>query len=158
MKKLVYKITVVLTLLVIAGCGAGKLCLVEEAQDSVICSISGKMNISPEALSQTLILANVANLEASTYTADRAYKFLETAKNGLIEKQASGITYGDVVNFLLKEYNLLPARIQAIFILIDPFKDIVSFDAYVNKLLTPYDIKMLIAHIEKQEAIVNLYM
>lgn len=153
----------VLGLCFMSACGTtSNICGVPEAQNSVICQVSKKINVSPENLSKVLLIANVAMLESESKdpnktVAKEAYSFVTKAKAKL-ESIVGDLTYGDVVNYLLNTYKILPARVQAIFVVIDPLQDVVNQNIYFNKVLSSYDIQLLIRHLNKQEIIIKAYM
>jgi amino acid permease len=131
-----------------------------EGENSVICAVTRSANVSPENLSKTLIVTNFAALEADVYTAREAMDFVLKAEAGLLEAQKLNktLTYGDVVNYLITEYSGVSQRAQAVFTVVDPLSSLVSMDAQMPQILSDFDIDLLLRHLSKQKAIINLYL
>src|SRR4030042_144288 len=121
---------------------------IPEGQVSVICALAGKMDTSPEAISQILQVANFVALEKSLYKAVEAQEFVEEIIDDLKNIKANTITYTEAVNYVNKKYNILSKEIKAVFIIINP-ADLATREIKIP--LSEYDINLLIGHLEKQK-------
>jgi len=59
------------------------------------------------------------------------------------------------VNYVNKKYNILSKEVQAVFIIINP-ADLATKEIKIP--LSEYDINLLIGHLEKQKAIIEVYL
>ena len=151
------KITMIcLILMVMSGCASNSmLCTVPEATDSVICNLSTKLKTTPGVISQTLQVANLGALEANIYTARQADKFIDTLIADIQGIKGKEITYLDAVNYINDKFNVLPPRIQAVFIIINP----AGLASQTIKMpLTNYDFELLLRHLQKQKDIIKMYL
>jgi hypothetical protein len=157
-----FKFTIMLLiisiLLTLMGCGTtGTICQnVPTGQTSVICTLSTKLNTSPEAISQILQIANVAALDKSLYTAQQADAFLDGVITDLKQIKSNGqsISYVQAIDYLNKKYAILPKEVQAAMIIMNP----ASLSTQEIKLpLCEYDIDLLISHCKKQLQIVQIF-
>lgn len=126
-------------------------------QSSIICDAAKEIGISPESLSQVLILANMAALEADVYIANEAYIFIENAEKALRASQTD-VTYGQVISYLLREYSGLSPAAQGVFAVIDPLQGLVNMEEYAPKLLSEYDVSLLLRHLSKQKSVIRAYL
>jgi len=156
MKKLIPLIAI----LFLVGCATGNICNKVPEGESVICDATDSIGVSPESLSNILVIVNVAALEKSIWTAREAMEFVEEAEKLLKEakKWNNLITYGDVVDYLLRAYSGLSPRVQAVFVVIDPLTSLTSIEYQMPQFLSEFDIDMLLAHLDKQKYIISLYL
>lgn len=150
-------IMILLAIVFMSGCSTkSPICSIPEADNSVVCKLSEKIGTSPEAISKTLKIGNVAALEFKLYEAREAERFI----NKVIDKieyrrrQGSEITYREAVEYVRKLYKGLSPRVQAAFEIINP--DILS-QKLVDIKLTDHDFNMLLKHLNEQKVIVQLY-
>lgn len=149
---------VLLVMFLISACGGtSMLCSVPEAENSVICSLSKEINTTPEMISQTLMVANIAAMEADAYTARRADKFI----NGLIteisdvRKLGKEVSYLDVVNYIQTKFDVLPVRVQTLFVVVNPAG---LYEQRITIPLTDYDFELILRHLQRQKNILKAYM
>ena len=152
------RIIIVLALLLFMGCSAtSNLCTVPEANNSVVCDLSAKLHITPEMISQSLLIANFGALEVDLYTAQQADKFVNNLIGQIEKFKASGntYTYAQAISFINSQYNLLPKKIQAVFVIIDP-AGLASQN--ITLPLTNYDFDLFLRHLNKQKQIISIYL
>jgi len=143
----------------VGACATSQICeTVPEGQTSVICEASQEVGVSPESLSQVLIITNIATLEANVYTAQEALEFIEGCERALSFVNWSTLTYGEVVDYLLSEYANLPPQVQAVFIVVDPLSSMTQIDRQLPNILSEFDIDLILTHLEKQKTIVKIYL
>jgi len=143
-------------MILIACATSGTICQdIPEGQNSVICMLADKMGTSPEAMSQILQVANFVALEKSLYRAVEAQEFVDEIIRDLKGIKENTITYTEAVNYVNKKYNILSKEVQAVFIIINP-ADLATKEIKIP--LSEYDINLLIGHLEKQKAIIEVYL
>jgi len=143
----------------LTGCGLGtsNLCVGPKAEDSIVCKLADRLHTTPEVMSQSLIVANFGALEADLYTASQAEKFLDEIQADLEKLKETGkeVTYTEIIKYMNSKYNLLPKKVQAVFVLIDP----AGLTGQSIKIpLSAYDIDLLLTHIEKQKQLIVIYL
>lgn len=149
-------LTMLLICLCICACSTtSNLCPAPDGQASVICSLSGQMNTSPEAISTTLQVANVMALEKSLYKAQEAEEFIDNIIQDLKNIKGKSITYAEALDYINDKFKVLSPEIQAVFIIVDP-AGLATKEIKIP--LSDYDINLLIKHLEKQKQIVQVYM
>lgn len=140
------------------GCAPGNVCMnVPDGQDSVICALADEMATSPEAMSMILQIANVGALETSVYTAKEANEFIAGILTDLkdIKARDGKITYIEAIEYINKKFDLLPAKAQAAFLIVNP-ADLTTYK--ITLPLSDFDIGLIIRHLEQQAAIVRVYL
>lgn len=142
----------------ISACATtSQICLVPEAQNSVVCELSGKLRTTPEIISQSLQVANFGALEANIYTAKSADKFLDEIivdiKN--IQEMGKQISYLDAINYIDGKFKLLPSRVKAVFVLMNPAG---LASQGIKQPLTDYDFELILRHLQKQKDLVKVYL
>ena len=143
---------------VMLGCSTkSMLCDIPEAENSVICALSQKMNTTPEMISQSLLVANFGALEADLYTAQKANEFVDKIINDIGELRALGrtITYIGAINYIDGKFKVLPDKVEAVFVLINPAG---LADKNIRMPLTDYDFELLLRHLNKQKQIIQAYL
>jgi hypothetical protein len=154
-----YALTMIVCwIMLFAGCGTkSMLCDVPEAENSVICKLSQKMNTTPGIISQSLLVANFGALEADLYTAQKANEFIDKIINDIEELRALGrtITYIGAINYIDGKYKVLPDKIKAVFVLINPAG---LADKNIKMPLTDYDFELILRHLNKQKQIIQVYL
>ncbi len=130
---------------------------IPDGQTSVICQISEKVNVTPEAVSGVLKIANLAGVASKTYTVSQALAFIDRMEIILKDVQISGITYADFVIFITKEYNALPPEVQALFVILEDFKLIDIPEIQLVKL-TDYDFGMISRHFAAQRKVLMPFL
>ena len=156
--KFIFILSMLIVLFILPGCGTGSmLCNVPEAENSVVCKIAEKAHTTPEVISQTLLVGNLAALEGDIYTARAADKFVDNIISDLEKVKASGgkITYMQAVEYIDKKFNLLSPKAQAAFVIIDTNN---LAGQAIEVPLTGYDIDLLLAHLKKQKAVIAAYL
>lgn len=158
MKKLFKTLLTTIPLMIILNaCGGGQICKNELYTDTVICDIADRTNISPEAMSQILIVANVTAIEIDAYTADEAKQFILSSIDKLDNLNGVSITYGQVVKYILAKYSGLSPAAQALFIVINPLGTYLDQDEMIDISLKQGDIDLLKQHLTKQLGYVELF-
>ena len=139
------------------GCSTtGTICQnVPTGQTSVICTLSTKLNTSPEAMSQVLQIANVAALEKSLYTAQQANAFIDQIIMDVEAYKGKTITYAQAVKYLNDKFNILSPQVQAVFIIMNP-ADLAAKEITIP--LSDYDVNLILKHLAKQKALVGFYL
>lgn len=140
------------------GGGVSPVCLnIPEGEKSVICELANEMNTTPEALSQILQVANFGALESDVYNAQEANKFVDGIITDLkgIQETGNVITFMQAITYLNKKFDLLPTKIQVLFVIINP-DNLVNYQ--INIPLSNYDIILLIKHLNKQKQIIQVYL
>lgn len=148
---------VILVLVMFTGCGTKRpLCSLPEADGSVICKLSKKINTTPEAISNTLKIANAGGLAFDVYEADEADGFIDKIIEKIEQARAMGreISYREAVEFIRGEYNQLSPAVQAVFEIVDP--DILSKNL-VDMFLTDFDFEQLLSHLYEQKKVVAVF-
>jgi len=132
---------------------------VPEGQTSVICTLAGKMGTTPENISMTLQVVNMASLEKNLYTAQEANKFVDVVIADLEKVKASKgkivVSYLDAVNYVNAKYKLLSSATQAAFIIIAPSA---LTEQEIKIPLSEYDIDLLLKHLAKQKILISVYI
>lgn len=158
MRPRIFNYIVILFCLIMAGCGTKSvICDVPEAQNSVICALSQKMNTSPEMISQSLLVANFGALEADLYTARQANEFVDRIINDIEELRALGktISYIGAINYIDGKLKALPVKVKAVFVMVNP---VGLADKNIKMPLTDYDFELLLRHLNKQKQIIQVYL
>ena len=131
---------------------------VPDGETSVICLLSDFIGESPESISTTLKVGNLALIEQA-YTAQQAYDFVQNLKKKAIEFRDIGdITWDTFANYLMTKYKLLPVKVQMAFVLA---KDYIEVDEpFVFEVpMSRYDWdEGIINHLDKQLEIISLFM
>ena len=155
-------------LMVCSGCGvinlktkdSGQACAnIPEGSYSVICEISHKMGQEPEDIASVLKLANLTSLTTDVYAAAEAKAFIadvrEYVKNA--RKLSEGLTYSELVQWVVAKYNLLPKKTQALIIVL---KDYACIDdgEISAKVFSDYDFTMVDSHLDEQEQIADVFL
>ena len=156
-KKELQVLSVLFVLVMFAGCGTtSMLCSVPEADGSVICELSKKINTTPEAISQSLKIANAGAMELDVYDAYEAEKFVDKIISEIQEVQKMGkeVSYREAIEYIRGIYSKLPERVQLIFEIASP--DMLSQNL-IEIPLTDYDFKLLLDHLNNQKNIINMY-
>ena len=149
----------ILLILIFTGCAMFKsnICQnIPEGQTSVICQLALATKVSPENMSITLQIANMAALEKNLYTAKEAGKFIDSIIIDLKNYKTSEITisYYQAIDYLNKKFKLLSPQAQVAFIIINPG----ALSEYkIDSPLSSYDIDLIINHLVKERAIVSAY-
>lgn len=153
--KLTTLLLIISILALLAGCATTSNYCPHEG--SAICTLSEKLNTSPESISQVLQIANVAALEKSLYTAQQADLFIDAIMADLKKVKAEGvsISYVDALKYVSDKFDLLSPSAQAAFIIMNP-ADLATQE--INIPLSEYDIDLLIKHLKKQKALVKVYL
>ena len=149
---------ILLVLFVAAGCATTgiqkpSVCdTIPEGQTSVICELAGKVGQRVETVAGILKLSNVACLAAKLYTVQEAQDFIDdTIKNLLaIQQGGGGLTYLTAVQYIANQLKLLTPEAQLLFIVL---KDFMYFDFGEERLLSDFDIGLLLKHLNDQRAI-----
>jgi hypothetical protein len=149
--KVFIRFIMILWVMVLAGCGTkSMLCSVPEADGSVICKLSEKMNTSPEVISKTLKITNAGALAMGVYEAKEAEEFIDDIIDEIETVRAEGlnITYGDAIDYIQKKYKKLPVKVQVLFAILDPellSKNIIEIP------LNDYDLDLVLRHLRAQK-------
>jgi len=152
------KALIIMILILMAGCATNsQLCTVPEAQNSVVCELSTKLHTTPEMISQTLLVANMGALEADVYTAQQANKFVDDLISEIenFRKLGKTISYIDAIRYIDSKFKILPARVQAVFVIMNPAG---LSDQVINLPLTDYDFDLLLRHLNKEKQIISVYL
>lgn len=151
-------IMVFMLILILSACGSkSMLCSVPEAENSVVCELSKKMNTTPEMISQTLMVANIGAMEADAYTAKRANVFVDKiiAEISEVRKLGKSVSYLDAINYIQTKFDVLPRKVQTLFVIVNPAG---LYDQNITIPLTDYDYELLLRHLQKQKDILKAYM
>ena len=155
------KVLAVLAVLAMAGCATininkPSVCDKPEAQDSVICELAGHVGQTPETVAGILKISNIAALAGNLYTAQEAEAFIDEAIEHLIFfKDMDTLTYVQVVKYTLQKLSLLSPEAMALFVILDGFT---SYDFGEVRLLTDFDIDMLVKHLNDQKLILAPFL
>jgi hypothetical protein len=137
---------ILIMILVLVGCSSkSMLCDIKiepKAADSTICKVSEKAHVTPENASKIISIINYAALAKNEYTAKEAMKFIEDSRAKL-EEYKDGLSYGDVVNYILKRYDILPVEVKAVFMFSNPLENLFGAKYFYKDILSDYDIEML---------------
>ena len=130
---------------------------IPEGQTSVICDLAEKVGQSPETVAGILKLGNVAALAGHLYTAHEASLFIDEAINQLEFNSASGrgMTYKSVAQYLLATFSMLSPEAQALFIVLEDF---INYDFEETRLLSDFDIGLLLKHLRDQKALIAPFL
>lgn len=157
MKKLLSVLSI-LVIMLLTGCATtSQLCLVPEAENSVICKLSKKVKTTPEAISQTLKVANIIAMETNVYTAQQADKFIDRLIEEVQNMQNLGseVTYMNIVKYIDGEFSLLPPKVQVVF-------EVMNTEGLLSQTiempLTQYDFELLLRHLQKQKELIKIYL
>jgi hypothetical protein len=158
--KMFYLFMILISALVVflIGCATkSNLCPAPEGEISAICQIAQKMNTSPEAISQILLISNMAALDEELYTAQEAKTFVETILKDIDKIQADGtsITYLQAIDYVNKKFKLLSPKAQACFVILNPV-DLAEKEIKIP--LSEYDLGLVKRHLKKQLQIINVYL
>lgn len=143
--------------LLLVGCGAkSMLCSVPEADGSVICKLAEKINTTPEAISQSLKIANAGGLALKVYEAQEAEKFIRDIIAEVEKYQAMGteISYKEAIDYIIEKKKGLSLKVQAIFTVIDPA---VLSQNIIDMPLKGYDFKLFLDHLYAQLRVVAIF-
>jgi len=119
------------------------------AGDSVICDLSERVGQPVETVAGILKLSNVAALAADLYTAQQANKFIDKTI-GYLKTTSVDLTYVSAVQYVLTTLSMMTPEAQAVFIILDDF---VNVDFGSVRLLSEFDIGLLLKHLNDQKLI-----
>ena len=130
---------------------------IPEGQTSVICDLSSQVGQSPETVAGILKLGNVAGLAGHLYTAQEASLFIDITIDHLkfIQANGGGLTYMSAVQYILNSLSIMSPEAQAVFIILEDF---MNFDFGEIRLLSDFDIGLLIKHLNDQKAIITPFV
>ena len=125
---------------------------IPEGQTSVICDLSAQVGQPPETVAGILKIANIGALSGHLYTAQQAALFIDEAIGFLeiIQENNSELTYMVVVQYILQKLEIMPPEVQAIFVVLEDF---MHYDFGGIRILSPFDIDLLLKHLHDQKAI-----
>lgn len=142
-----------------AGCltTTSTLCEPPNNETSVICVLSEKMNITPEILSQTLLIANLGAIEGDLYSAQEGMEFLDKLieEIGDVKDLGNEVTYIEAIQYIDSKFKVLPDRVKIIFVIINP-AGLTSNTITIP--LSNHDWNMIMEHLYKQRSILQLYL
>lgn len=129
---------------------------IPDGEASVICEVAATMGVTPEAVSNFILLANTTGLVTEAYTAAEADAVLDTVEKFVKEGQGSGLTYSGLIQAALAYHGTLTPKMQATFIVMQEFMEVPEVPG--GKILTGYDYKLIFAALEKQRRVVAPFL
>jgi hypothetical protein len=157
MKRLNVLFILLAFVILIQGCATtSQLCTVPEAQNSVICELSGKLKTTPEMISKSLRVANFGALTADIYTPPKADAFVDQIIADVkgIQKKGGKISYIEIINYIDGKLKVLPAKVKVVFA-VDPL-DLSRYS--IKQPLTNYDFDLILRHLQKQKELIKVYL
>lgn len=160
MRKTITFLTI-FTLFILGGCASiqtSNVCQsVPEGQVSAICTLSDKMGTTPENISKVVQISIGLGIETGDIRVKQAKEYLDKIKAKATEAMDSDytITFEEVLNYAMDEYNKLPTTTRLLITVINP----VDLSKYGIKIpCIPYDFEMILMGIEEQYKVVNIYL
>ena len=129
---------------------------IPDGQTSVICDLAKQVGQSPETVAGILKLGNIASLAGHLYTAQEASLFIDEAIEHLIFFQGMDtLTYVSVVQYTLNKLSMLSPEAMALFVVLEGFT---SYDFGEVRLLSDFDIGLLLKHLNDQKALIAPFL
>ena len=130
---------------------------IPDGQTSVICDLAKQVGQSPETVAGILKLGNIASLAGHLYTAQEASLFIDMVIDYLKFTQANGtgVTYMFAVEYILYTFSFMSPEAQAVFIIL---QDFMNFDFGETRLLSDFDIGLLLKHLNDQKALIAPFL
>ena len=96
-------------------------------------------------------------MKKGKYTPEKAHEFVQKLKKEIVDLKALGRkwTLFQAINFINGKVDALPADIQAAFTIfnIDSYTDV-----ELQQPITDYDFDLVIAHLDKQDGLIKIYL
>ena len=144
----------------LAGCalqpGVSVCDKIPDGETSVICEVAATMNVTPEAVSNFILLANTTGLITEAYTATEASAVIDTVEKFVKEGQGTGLTYDGLIQAALIYHGTLTPKMQATFIVMQEFMAVPEVPGV--KILTEYDYKLIFAALGKERRVIAPFL
>ena len=145
------------------GCApitTSKMCTnIPEGTYSVICQAAEAVGTTPETVSKMFRITDLLLLN-ETHTAEQAYLFIDDLQKAAKKAKALGpVSLKRLFDYAMAKYKILPPKVQAALVLVEPFETLdIQFPDLMKLTLPEYDWYHLDLAFESNKAILLPFM
>jgi len=127
---------------------------VPEGEVSLICVAADSINTTPEAVARVLRLGSATLIHEDKVSAEEILTLISEAKDKL-ERLDRIISPANIIAYLEDAVSGLSMEAKIMIEVMDPFANV---EISIPKVLSPYDIGLILKHLDDQERLVKALM